>query len=228
VPRLPQDQEEAMTDQPEMEAAPLSDEEIGQLRGHDLMATLGTMSPDLLSIVLRLLATIDQLRAKVAECEGSPHSSDRAQSGHRSRTVVLLARFCALTDSPDVYQALNAVAALRTKVAELEAELFRVCGPICPTDGHRASEHVPFGQHHLVFKSWAPPSPMVRHSYEECSDCDALFSYHHDGILHCTYCDNGPDECDGTPLIGGVVPPHPKWPDGEAWFDAEIARRSKS
>lgn len=106
-----------------------------------------------------------------------------------------------------------------------EAYTLRVlAGPICPIDQRYATEHLTLGQTHTFFRSWAEPTPLVKHEYEECSDCDALSSYHEEGVEHCSRCGEYPSECDGMPMMGGVVPSHPKWPEGETWL-AERRKR---
>lgn len=109
------------------------------------------------------------------------------------------------------------VAAIRlATVIARDAELLRLCGPVCPHDGKRASEHrQPYVS---TPRSFAPLPEKVKHRYEECVDCDDLISYHHEGIEHCHYCAESPRGCDGTPETQPSRPPHAPWPEGEEWL----------
>lgn len=171
--------------------------------------------------IRELIAEVAELRAALAEDELQGVAAEAA----KIRAIVEtsdsyvpqdVAAACLLALAPlDRPGKPNTLSALVDRAMEVIATS---CGPICPIDQHYAVEHIPFGQPHTIFRSWAEPSPWVKHPYEECFDCDAMSSYHHEGVEHCGRCYELPDECDGTPLIGGVVPSHPAWREGEAWW----------
>lgn len=103
------------------------------------------------------------------------------------------------------------------QIDTLEAELQRLCGPVCPHDWKRAIEHY-YGRSWL--RSFAEPTPLKPHVFEPCLDCDELSSYHDEDNYqeHCDRCSESREACDGSPLIGGNVPSHPDWPEGEQWL----------
>lgn len=97
-------------------------------------------------------------------------------------------------------------------------------GPTCPFDGKPALLHFAGLPSHVTWpRSFKEPTPRVKHQYSACADCDDLRSLHFDGIKHCARCGMAPDECDGTPLVGGVVPRHDEWPEGREWWTSILA-----
>lgn len=111
------------------------------------------------------------------------------------------------------------ITAMHDELHEI-ADQVKMLGPICPFDGKPALLHFAgLPTYTMQPRSFKEPLPLVKHPYFDCWDCDDLSSYHHDGIPHCERCGEGPDTCDGTPLIGGNVPSHDAWPEGCAWWE---------
>lgn len=101
---------------------------------------------------------------------------------------------------------------LRAYAADLNAELLRLCGPVCSHDQHRAIEH--------STRDWRITIP-VKWVCDACSD--GRHSAHYS-----VRCDNryGRGLIDQDGFVHGCdcIEPHPDWPEGEAWLRERSGR----